>query len=51
MAKMTKAQARRRVAEMHSKLNALMSNGYITTNQFIKALSVIEQMDNHINKK
>ena len=51
MAKMTKAQAKRRVREIHSKVNALMSNGYITTNQFIKALSIIEQMDNHIHKK
>jgi len=51
VAKMTKSQAKRRIREIHSKVNALMSNGFITTNQFIKVLSVIEQMDNHINKK
>ena len=51
MAKMTKAQAKRRVREIHSKVNALMSNGFITTTQFVKALAVMEQMDNHIAKK
>lgn len=51
MAKLTKSQARRRVEEIHSKVNALMSNGYITTKQFIEALSIVERMRNHVQKK
>lgn len=51
MAKMTKTQARRRVEEIHSKVNALMSNGYITTKQFIQMLDGIERMRNHIDKR
>ena len=49
--KITKVGARRRVEEIHSKVNLLMSNGYITTKQFIEALSIVEKMKNHINKK
>ena len=49
--KMTKAQARRRVEEIHSKVNALMSCGYITTKQFVDVLGCVERMRNHINKK
>jgi hypothetical protein len=51
MAKLTKAQARRRVEEIHSKVNALMSSSYITTKQFIEALAIVERMRNHIQKK
>jgi len=48
---MTKAQARRRIEEIHSKVNALMGCSYITTTQYVKALSIVEQMRNHIQKK
>lgn len=51
MAKMTKAQAKRRITEIHRKINNLMANEFITTTQFVKALSVIEQIKNYIDKK
>ena len=51
MAKLTKTQARRRIEEIHSKVNLLMSNGFITTKQFIEALSIVEKIRNHIDRK
>jgi len=50
MAKMTRTQARRRVEEIHQKVNALMSNGYITTQQFIGMLNLVEKMRNKLKK-
>ena len=50
MAKITKAQARRRVEEIHQKFNVLMSNGYITTKQFVDAMNVVERIRNHVKK-
>ena len=47
----TKRDARRRVEEIHSKVNLLMTNGYITTKQFIEALSIVEKMRREIEKK
>jgi hypothetical protein len=51
MPKLTKVQARRRVEEIHQKVNLLMSNNYITTKQFVEALNVIERMRNQVMKK
>ena len=47
----TKRDARRRVEEIHSKVNLLMTNCYITTKQFIEALSIVEKMRREIAKR
>jgi len=48
MAKLTKAQARRRIEEIHQKVNALMAGGYLSTNHFVAFLNVIEKSRNRM---
>lgn len=44
--KMTKSQARKRLAECHSKINNVFSAGYMSTNHFLAILSAIEKAEN-----
>ena len=50
MARLTKTQARRRIEEIHSKVNALMASNYITTKDFLQFLQVIERSRNRLQK-
>lgn len=44
--KMTKAQARKRLAEAHDKINRVFSAGFMSTNHFLACLSAIEKAEN-----
>jgi hypothetical protein len=50
MPKMTKTQARRKIEEIHGKVNKLMASNYITTKDFLQFLQVIERSRNRLNK-
>jgi len=44
MAKMTKAQARRRVKEIHAKMDKLFQTGYLTMANYEKGTKMLESI-------
>jgi hypothetical protein len=43
---MTKAQAKKRLAECHSKINLVFAAGYMSTPHFLALLSALEKAQN-----
>lgn len=50
MAKMTKAQARKRLAEAHDKVNRVFMCNFISTSHYLAIVSAIEKAENRLNK-